>query len=79
MSEAEELEIEETGFELDWKAKALIVGGVVGALVGVGAVYLYIRNMEEAAEPPKLETRDALQVGVSLVSLIKQIASLGNK
>ena len=70
---------EETGFELDWKTKALIAGGVVGALIGVGAVYLYIRNIEEAGEEPQLGTKDALQLGVSVVSLVRQIASLGNK
>lgn len=70
---------EENEFELDWKTKALIVGGVVGALVGVGAVYLYIRNIEEAGQAPQLETKDALTIGVSLASLVKQIASMGRK
>ena len=75
----EVMDVEERGPELDWKTKALIVGGVVGALVGVGAAYLYIRNIEEAGEEPQLETKDALQLGVSLVSLVKQIANLGSK
>lgn len=69
----------EVAVELDWKVKALIIGGVVGALAGVGAAYLYIRNIEEAGEEPKMGTKDALQLGVSLVSLVKQVASLGNK
>lgn len=69
----------EVAVELDWKVKALIIGGVVGALAGVGAAYLYIRNIEEAGEEPKMGTKDALQLGVSLVSLVKQVANLGNK
>lgn len=69
---------EESGLELDWKAKAIIVGGVVGALVGIGAAYLYIRNIEEAGHEPQLATKDALTIGVSLASLVKQIANLGN-
>jgi hypothetical protein len=76
---AEEDEVVEVAAELDWRVKALIVGGVVGALAGVGAAYLYIRNIEEAGEDPKLGTKDALQLGVSLVSLVKQVANLGNK
>jgi hypothetical protein len=77
MSDAED--DEETTAELDWRVKALIIGGAVGALAGLGAAYLYIRNIEEAGEPPQLGTRDALQVGMSLFSLVRQVASLGNK
>ena len=78
MSKDDELElIEDEG--LSWKAKALLVGGVVGAAVGLGAAYLYIRNIEEAGEEPQLGTKDALQLGVSVVALVRQIASMGNK
>ena len=72
-------EVEEAKDELDWRVKALLIGGVVGALAGVGAAYLYIRNIEEAGEQPQLATRDALQLGVSLAALVRQVASMGNK
>jgi len=68
---------EGSGFELDWKTKAMIVGGVVGALVGVGAAYLYVRNLEAAGDEPKLEPRDAMTIGMSLVTLVRQIANMG--
>ncbi|MBI3242638.1 MAG: hypothetical protein HYZ49_10135 [Chloroflexi bacterium] len=69
--------MEEESTELDWRVKALIVGGIVGAIAGVGAAYLYIRNIEEAGQEPKLATKDAMTIGFSLVSLIKQIGNLG--
>jgi len=78
MADDDEDELE-VSVELDWKVKALIIGGVVGALAGVGAANLYIRNVEEIGEDPKLGTKDALQLGVSLVSLVRQVASMGNK
>jgi len=78
MADEDEDELE-VNVELDWKVKALIIGGVVGAIAGVGAAYLYIRNIEEVGEDPKLGTKDALQLGVSLVSLVRQVASMGNK
>lgn len=70
---------EDVAPELDWRVKALLIGGAVGALAGLGAAYLYVRNIEEAGESPQLGTRDALQVGMSLFSLVRQVASLGNK
>jgi hypothetical protein len=74
-----ELEFRNGDLEPDWKMKAVLVGGVVGALVGVGAAYLYIRNIEEAGETPHVGTQDAMSIGVTLVALVKQIANLGNK
>lgn len=64
---------------LDWRTKALITGAVVGAVAGIGAAYLYIRNIEETGEPPALATKDAVTIGVSLAALIRQVASLGGK
>jgi hypothetical protein len=72
-------EVEADHPELDWRIKALLIGGAVGALAGVGAAYLYIRNIEEAGEQPQMATRDALQLGVALVALVRQVASMGNK
>ena len=73
-SEVQALQVEEPS----WKAKALIVGGVVGALVGLGAAYLYIRNIEETGETPQIATKDAMTIGFSLVSLMRQIANMNN-
>jgi len=78
MGKLEELElVEDDG--LSWKAKALLVGGAVGAIVGLGTAYLYIRNIEESGEEPQVGTKDALQVGVAVVALVRQIANMGNK
>lgn len=66
-------------FDLDWKTKALIVGGAVGALVGVGAAYLYVRRIEESGDEPAIATKDAMTIGFSLVSLLKQIANIGGR
>jgi hypothetical protein len=77
MSNDDDVDEDEGG--LSWQARALITGGVVGALVGLGAAYLYIRNVEEAGEDPRLGTREAVQLGMSVVGLVRQIASMGGK
>jgi hypothetical protein len=68
-----------SGSDISWQAKAMVVGGVVGALIGVGAAYLYVRNLEESGEPPRLQTKDAMTLGMTLVALVRQVASLGDK
>ncbi len=61
----------------DWRTRALIIGGVAGLLVGLGAAYVYIREAEENDADPSVSTSDAVKIGVSLVSLISSIGGLG--
>lgn len=62
----------------EWKSKFLILGTAVGAVVGLGTAYLMARNAEETeGGPPKISTNDAIKVGVSVLGVVRGIASLG--
>ncbi len=72
--------IQPTG--VDWKTKWIAAGGVVGALLGVGAVYLYIRSVEAergpaAPAPRPFKPGAALQVTLAVLSAVRQFANLG--
>jgi hypothetical protein len=67
---------------LDWKAKVMILGGIVGGFVGAGAAYLYVRSVEaeqggQALAPRPVKPTAAVSVGLSVLGLLRQIASLG--
>jgi hypothetical protein len=51
---------------VDWKAQVMIVGGVLGAALGIASAYFYVRAAEEASaegEPPPMpDTGDAVRV-----------------
>ena len=59
----------------DWKPKALIIGGVIGAVVGVAAVYLLIQRDNEG-NPPQITTGQGVKMGVLVLSLLRNIANL---
>jgi hypothetical protein len=65
---------------MTWKNKALLVGGIVGALAGLGSALLYIRSVEDAGveTPERVGTGDALRLGIALFGLIKQVTSLAD-
>jgi hypothetical protein len=55
-----------------------ILGGTIGLLTGLAAVYLLIKNQESSPEKTKLITsKDGLKISVGLAGLLKQIADLG--
>jgi hypothetical protein len=63
------------------KAQTLIVGGVIGAVFGVGTAYLLWQARERhrqatGEETPLLTGGDALKMGVLSFGLVRQIVEL---
>lgn len=63
--------------DMDWRSKAFVIGGVLGALLGLGAAYIYINAAEESGEPPEVSPGTAVTVGLSLLALLRQVAVIG--
>jgi hypothetical protein len=64
----------------NWKPKFLISGTAVGALIGLAAAYLLAQSAEEEqGGPPAISTNDMLKAGVSIIGVVRGIASLGKK
>ena len=63
--------------DMDWRGKAFIVGGVVGALLGLGAAYIYVNAAEESGDSPELTPGTAVTIGLSLLALLRQVAVIG--
>ena len=68
----------ETGENGNWKQKALILGGVLGALTGVGLAYLLIRKAEQTEGGMKFGTGEGVRLGIILTNLVRQVARLGD-
>lgn len=62
---------------LDWRTKAYLVGGVVGALIGIGAAYVYVSSAEDGERAPELHPGEAVGIGLALLAVLRQIAGLG--
>jgi hypothetical protein len=68
---------------MNLKTRVMIIGGVVGALLGVGAAYLYLQSSsvqvdEEGNERlPAVQPAKALTLGLGVMTLLRQIAGMG--
>lgn len=69
---------------MNLRNRILLVGGVLGALVGIAAAQLYLRSAdvqvsEEGDESlPAVQPGKALAVGLSVLTVMKQIVGLGS-
>jgi len=65
------------------RTQVMIIGGVVGALLGVSAAYLYLQatpievDSEGQERLPPVQTGKALTTGLGVLTVLKQIVGLG--
>ena len=60
-----------------WKYRALLIGGSIGALVGVGAAFLLTKRAEQKGQSLAITPVKGVQLGVMLAGLLSSILSLG--
>jgi hypothetical protein len=60
-----------------WKTKTLIIGGVLGVLIGLGGAYLFIQSFERRGEKANISAGEGVKLGLLLMGLLRQIATLG--
>ncbi len=68
---------------MNLQKRVMIIGGVVGALLGVSAAYLYLRStpveLDEYGQEqlPSIQTGKALTASLGVLTALKQITGLG--
>ncbi len=68
---------------MNLRTRVMIIGGVVGALLGMGAAQLYLRstpievNEEGQERLPAVQPSKAIGVSLGVLTVLKQITGLG--
>ncbi|MDH5607366.1 MAG: hypothetical protein OEY93_10805 [Anaerolineae bacterium] len=60
----------------NWKRNAVIFGGILGAMVGVVAARMLVKEAEEGDNEEALTAGKGLQIGMLVLGLLRQITSL---
>jgi hypothetical protein len=60
-----------------WMVKALVIGGTLGALTGLGAAYLFVQRARKGTEPPSLTAMEGVKLALLVFGLLRSVAMLG--
>ena len=60
----------------NFKTNALIVGGLIGAVVGVVAANMLVKEAQENDNPDALTPARGFQIGMLVLGLLRQITNL---
>ncbi len=60
-----------------WKLQTLLIGGILGALTGLGAAYLLTKRAEQKGTRLAITPGKGVQLGVMIAGLLRSILSLG--
>ncbi|GAP05871.1 hypothetical protein ATHL_00712 [Anaerolinea thermolimosa] len=61
----------------NWKTKTLLIGGVIGAVIGVIGALVLVQQADKAQSRPKLTAGDGVKVGLGVLAVLKLLAELG--
>jgi hypothetical protein len=60
------------------KPRILIMGGLIGAVMGLGAAFLLIQRAERENRLPSLSAAEGIKLGLVALGAMKQVAQLGS-
>lgn len=79
---SEQVDLETVESKDEFRTRVIIMGGIIGTALGILSAILYLRAAEEAHgedTPSVPRPRDALRLGISLISIIRTITDWGKK
>lgn len=59
------------------KVVTMIIGGVVGALIGLSAAYLLIKGAEDQDGKVEVSAGEGIKLSLLVMGLLRQVAQLG--
>jgi hypothetical protein len=59
--------------------RVVIIGTLLGALLGLGAAYMFMRRQDHSSEEVGFSAREAISLGMELVKLLRQIGGLAQR
>jgi len=63
----------------NWKARAIVIGALIGALTGAATAVLLVRRSEKHGESLSVSTGEGLRLGMLVAGLLREVAALPDR
>jgi len=63
----------------NWKAKAIAIGALIGALTGAATAMFLVRRSETHGETLRVTTGEGLRLGMLVAGLLREVAALPDR
>jgi hypothetical protein len=63
----------------NWKTRTILIGAIAGALVGLTAAMILIKDAEKKSEPPHLSPGDGVKLGLGVLGVLRMLSDGGGK
>ncbi len=63
----------------NWKITTMVLGGIIGALTGIGAAYLLVQRAEAEDARPRLTAGEGVSLGLGVLGLLRLVANLNKE
>ncbi len=64
---------------MNWRNKTLIIGGVAGLLLGLGAAYIVIQRSEQLNTLPQVTAGDGVKIGLGVLGVLRLVADVAER
>lgn len=61
----------------DWKTKTIILSAIIGVLAGAASGFMLVKRAESEERKPKLTAGEGVQLGLSVLGVMRLIAGFG--
>ncbi|NIM96305.1 MAG: hypothetical protein GTO18_21615 [Anaerolineales bacterium] len=63
--------------ETRWKTRIVMIGGLLGTFIGLGAAYLLIQRAEREGGEITVSTSDGLKISLVVLGLLSRLNQIG--
>lgn len=63
----------------NWKAKAIAIGALIGAVTGAATAMFLVRRSETRGETLSVTTGEGLRLGMLVAGLLREVAGLPDR
>jgi hypothetical protein len=63
--------------DTQWRTKVMLIGGALGALIGLGAAYMLVQRADREGTQVQIGTGEGIRLGMLVLGMLRQVSRLG--